>query len=79
MLAQPVRGALGERGRADGRPKVNVSSCGFVVTLHGSVDGDEEAAGIVTCVRAVPGVRDVVNRLNTGQTTVFCGPLPGRT
>jgi osmotically-inducible protein OsmY len=65
MLAQLVRGALGRRGRTGGRPKVNVSSCGFVVTLHGRVEDDEEADGILARVRAVPGVRGVVNRLNT--------------
>jgi osmotically-inducible protein OsmY len=57
LLVQLVRGALGRR------PRVNVSSCSFVVTLHGTVSGAEERDGIETAVRAVPGVRDVVNKL----------------
>lgn len=66
LLAQLVRGALGRQGRSCGWSRVNVSSCGFVITLHGSVENEEEAAGIEASVRAVPGVRDVINRLNVG-------------
>lgn len=66
MLVQLVRGALGRQLRAGVRSKINVSSCAFVITLHGSVEGEEEAAGIEARVRAVPGVRDVINHLNTG-------------
>lgn len=69
MLAQLVRGALGRRVRDRARSKVNVSSCGFVVALHGSADGAEEAAGIEARARAVPGVRGAVNRLNARRTT----------
>jgi len=57
LLVQLVRGALGRR------PRINVSSCSFVVTLHGAVSSAEERDGIEAAVRAVPGVRDVVNRL----------------
>ena len=61
LLIQRVRGALGRRPR--GTPRINVSSCSFVVTLHGVVGGSEERDGIEAAVRAVPGVRDVVNNL----------------
>jgi osmotically-inducible protein OsmY len=57
LLAQLVRGALGRR------PRINVSSCSFVVTLHGAVNSAEEREGVEAVVRAVPGVRDVVNKL----------------
>jgi osmotically-inducible protein OsmY len=34
-----------------------------VVTLHGAVGSAEEREGIEAAVRAVPGVRDVLNKL----------------
>jgi osmotically-inducible protein OsmY len=61
LLVQLVRGALGRRSRVT--PRINVSSCSFVVTLHGVAGGAEERDGIEAAVRAVPGVRDVVNKL----------------
>ena len=61
LLVQLVRGALGRSAR--GTPRINVSSCSFVVTLHGTVRSAEEREGIEATVRAVPGVRDVVNKL----------------
>lgn len=42
------------RERPDGR--INVSSCGFVVTLHGTVDGEEERSRLEALVRGVKGV-----------------------
>jgi len=62
-LVQLVRGALGRGGRLRGVPRINVSSCEFVVTLHGSVGDMKEKQEIEATVRAVPGVRDVMNRL----------------
>ncbi len=61
LLIQLVRGALGRRSRDT--PRINVSSCSCVVTLHGSVRSAEERDGIETTVRSVPGVRGVVNKL----------------
>jgi osmotically-inducible protein OsmY len=60
MLVQTVRGALGRRS---GRPRINVSSCSFVVTLHGAVESAEERERVEAAVRSVPGVRGVVNKL----------------
>jgi osmotically-inducible protein OsmY len=64
-LVQLVRGALGRCPRSRGRPRVNVSSCSFVVTLHGTASDAGERDAIAALVRAVPGVRDVVNGLRT--------------
>jgi osmotically-inducible protein OsmY len=61
LLIQLVRSALGRRSR--GTPRINISSCSFVVTLHGTVGSTEERDGIEAAVRAVAGVEDVVNRL----------------
>ena len=44
-------------------PRINVSSCSFVVTLHGAVRCAGEREGIEAAVLAVPGVRGVVNKL----------------
>jgi osmotically-inducible protein OsmY len=62
LLAQLVRGALRRRSR--GMSRINVSSCSFVVTLHGAVRCAGEREGIEAAVLAVPGVRGVVNRLS---------------
>jgi osmotically-inducible protein OsmY len=61
LLVQLVRSALGRRSR--GTPRINVSSCSFVVTLHGAVSSAEERDGIEAAVRAVTGVRGVLNKL----------------
>ncbi len=61
LLVQLVRGALGRCSR--GVPRINVGSCSFVVTLHGTVRSAEERDGIEAIVRMVPGVKDVVNKL----------------
>jgi osmotically-inducible protein OsmY len=57
---------LGRSGRLRGSPRINVSSCNFVVTLHGSVRDAGEREEIEAAVRAVPGVRDVTSRLRLG-------------
>jgi osmotically-inducible protein OsmY len=61
MLAQLVRGALGRRGR--GTSGINVSSCSFVVTLHGSVGSVEERDEVGRVASTVPGVEGVVDKL----------------
>jgi osmotically-inducible protein OsmY len=61
LLVQLVRGALGRRSR--GTPRINISSCSCVVTLHGTVRSAEERDGIEAAVRALPWVEDVVNKL----------------
>ena len=55
MLAQLVRGALGRSGR--GTSGINVSSCSFVVTLHGSVGSVEEREEIGRVASTAPGSR----------------------
>ena len=64
LLIQLVCGALGRR--SPGAPRINVSSCSCVVTLHGVARSAEEREGIEAAVRGVPGVRDVVNKLGVG-------------
>jgi osmotically-inducible protein OsmY len=60
LLVQLVRGALGRRS---GGSRINVSSCSFVVTLHGAVGSSQEREGVEAAVSAVPAVRGVVNKL----------------
>jgi osmotically-inducible protein OsmY len=61
LLAQLVRGALGRSGR--GTSGINVSSCSFVVTLHGSVGSVEERQEVGRVASTVPGVEAVTNKL----------------
>jgi osmotically-inducible protein OsmY len=63
LLAQIVRGKLGRHSRLRGGLRINVSSCSFVVTLHGLASSAERRLEIEAAVRAVPGVHGVVNRL----------------
>lgn len=62
-LIQLVRGALGRTEWNGGFSRINVSSCKFVVTLHGVAQDSEARAGIETIVREVPGVQGVDNKL----------------
>ena len=62
MLVQLVRGYLGRR-RFGGSSRISISSCRFVVTLHGSEPSREEALAVENTVSRVPGVRGVENRL----------------
>ena len=62
QLSQDVRSRLGKE-RVAGESRVNVSSCGFVVTLHGTVGSREEAGRILDLVKTVDGVADVENKL----------------
>jgi osmotically-inducible protein OsmY len=61
LLAQLVREALGRSGR--GTSGINVSSCSFVVTLHGSVGSVEERDEVGKVATSVPGVEAVTNKL----------------
>jgi osmotically-inducible protein OsmY len=61
LLAQLVRGALGSSGR--GTSVINVSSCSFVVTLHGSVGSVKEREEVGRVAGKVPGVEAVINKL----------------
>jgi osmotically-inducible protein OsmY len=61
LLVQLVRGVLGRRW--SGTSRINVSSCSFVVTLHGMVRSLEEKDSLETLVRTVPAVEGVVTRL----------------
>lgn len=60
QLIQNVRSALGRSGVTS---RLNVSSCKFVVTLHGRAEDLEERAAIERVARDVPGVRGVENKL----------------
>ena len=58
QLSQDVRSRLG-RDRGSGESRINVSSCSFVVTLHGTVGSLEEAGRILDLVKTVDGVAAV--------------------
>jgi len=60
-LAQLVRGALGRRPR--GTSGINVSSCAFVVTLHGTVGNAEDKSEVEEIVKSVGGVEGVTSKL----------------
>ena len=63
QLVQLVRGVLGRYPRSRSWPQINVSSCSFVVTLHGASSSAEERDGVEAAVCVVPGVRDVTSNL----------------
>jgi osmotically-inducible protein OsmY len=63
LLVQLVRGSLGKDAKTRELARANVSSCKFVVTLHGRAQGPEERRAIEEVVRRVPGVRGVVNKM----------------
>lgn len=60
QLVQNVRSALGRDGSSS---RLNISSCGFVITLHGIVLNEVSRRGVETAVRRVEGVRGVENKL----------------
>ena len=62
-LIQLVRGTLGRDPRLRGLPRLNVSSCKMIISLHGSVPGAGESRAVEEVVRRVPGVRGVENKL----------------
>ena len=61
LLAQLVRGALGRSEM--GTSGINLSSCSFVVTLHGSVGSVGERDEVGKVASMVPGVEGVTNKL----------------
>jgi len=63
LLVQRVRGPRGKDAKTRELARPNVSSCKFVVTLHGRAQGPEERRAIEEVVRRVPGVRSVVNKM----------------
>jgi osmotically-inducible protein OsmY len=63
LLVQLVRGSLGKDAKTRELARPNVSSCKFVVTLHGCAREPEERRAIEEAVRRVPGVRDVMNKM----------------
>ena len=65
LLVQLVRGALGKDAKTRDLPRPNVSSCEFVVTLHGRVGAPEERYAIEEVVRRLAGVQGVVNKIKT--------------
>ena len=69
MLVQLVRGALGREARSVDLSRVNVGSCGFVVTLHGVVTHTDNRRAVEKVVWKVPGVVGVENKLNVDLTT----------
>ena len=62
-LIQLVRGALGRDPSVRGLPRPNISSCGLIISLHGSVRGEEESLLFEEAVRRMPGVQGVENKL----------------
>lgn len=60
QLIQLVRTRL---GRENVKDRVNVSSCGLVVTLHGMVESTDERSRLETLVKRMPGVKNVINKL----------------
>ncbi len=60
QLIQLVRTRL---GRANVKDRINISSCGFVVTLHGAVGDPDEGLRLESVVCGVYGVEGVVNKL----------------
>lgn len=63
-LVQLVRGALGRNRQVRGSTRINVSSCKYIVTLHGHVPSAEARNELDKAVRRVDGVRGVINKLS---------------
>ena len=63
-LIQLVRTRL---GREDLNDRINVSSCGLVVTLHGTVEDRNEKLRLESVVRGVSGVKGVISKLGVRQ------------
>lgn len=62
-LIQLVRTALGREAALRDEPRLNVSSCGMVVSLHGVVRGQERRALAEEVSGSVRGVEGVINKL----------------
>ena len=63
-----MRSFLGRDAKTFGLETPNVSSCSIVIALHGRVVGMEERRTLEERVCRVPGVRDVVNKIEIAQT-----------
>ncbi len=63
LLVQLVRSSLGQNAETRSLSRPNVSSCSFVVTLHGRAGDAEERRVIEKAVRRVPGAQGVVNKM----------------
>lgn len=63
QLIQKVRSALGGDDLFENSGRINVSSCGAVVTLHGIVRSEGDRRGIESLVRQISGVQGVENKL----------------
>lgn len=68
LLVQLVRSSLGRDTKTRGLSRPNVSSCSFVITLHGCAGGAEECRVLEEAVLRVPGVRGLVNKMRIAQT-----------
>lgn len=64
QLIQLVRTRL---GRTNLKHRINISSCGFVVTLHGAVGDSDERLRLENIVRGVYRVEGVVNKLKVSR------------
>ena len=69
LLVQLVRGDLGREAKDLDLSRVNISSCGFVVTLHGIVTCTEDRGVVEWVVGKTPGVAEVESKLNVECTT----------
>ncbi len=67
LLILLVLGSLGRGVKTRRLSRPNVSSCKFVVTLHGCARRPEERCAIEEVVRRVPGVRGVVNKMQVAR------------
>lgn len=63
LLADRVRSTIGPLEHRLDIPRVHISACGHVVTLHGEVDSARHVQQVVEAVAKVPGVARVDSRL----------------
>ena len=66
--AQLIQLVLTRLGRENVKDRINVSSCGFVITLHGMVEKWDERSRLETVIRGTSGVEDVVNKIGVRRT-----------
>jgi osmotically-inducible protein OsmY len=62
-LVQLVRGSLARDTTTRGLSRPNVSSCKFIVILHGCTRTPEERRAVEEVVCWMPGVRGVVSKI----------------
>lgn len=68
LRVQLVLSSLGRNAKTRGLSRPKVSSCSFVITLHGCAGGAEERRILEEALRRVPGVRGLVNKMKIAQT-----------